>query len=196
MTRSRSFTAEERAAWAPLGALLELLPRQLDAQLLRDDDLTHFDYFTLSMLALTPGRRLRMSALATMSHATLPRMSHAVTRLEKRGYVRREAAADDARATDVVLTFAGRRAVIRATPGHVSNVREHVLDALEPEQLDQLRDIAHAILTRLDPDQRMWVAQAVTEDDATARGSIRAVRGHPVGNDGAARGVGRASTSL
>ena len=159
MTRSRSFTPEERAAWAPLGALLELLPRQLDAQLLRDDDLTHFDYFTLSMLALTPGRRLRMSALATMSHATLPRMSHAVTRLEKRGYVRRETAADDARATDVVLTFAGRRAVIRATPGHVSNVREHVLDALEPEQLDQLRDIAHAILTRLHPDQRTWVAQ-------------------------------------
>lgn len=155
MSRSRSFTAEEREAWAPLAALLELLPRQLDAQLIRDDELTHFDYFTLSILALTPEHVVRMSTLAAMSHSTLPRMSHAVTRLEKRGYVRREAASDDARATDVVLTPSGRRTVIQATPGHVANVREYVLDALDPDQLAQLRDIAQAILARLDPDGRM-----------------------------------------
>ncbi len=155
MSRTRSFTDEERDAWAPLAALLELLPRRLDAQLQRDDDLTHFDYFTLSILALAPGHAVRMSALASMSHATLPRMSQAVTRLQGRGYVRRERAADDARATDVALTHTGRRAVIGATPGHVRNVRDNVLDALSAEQLAQLAEIAGAILARLDPDDRL-----------------------------------------
>src|SRR5690606_9346502 len=101
MTRSRSFTSEERRTWAPLTAVLELLPRQLDAQLLRDAELTHFDYMTLSLLALAEGRRLRMSTLASGVNATLSRLSHAVSRLEVRGYVRREQAPDDARATDV-----------------------------------------------------------------------------------------------
>lgn len=155
MVRSRSFTPQERATWVPVAAVLELLPSRLDAQLQRDDQLTHFDYFVLSILALSEGRVVRMSALASMSNATLPRLSHVVTRLEQRGFVRRRRAVDDARATDVELTGAGRRKVIHATPGHVANVRELVLDALSAEQLVQLRDIAQAVLERLDPEHRM-----------------------------------------
>ncbi len=155
MARPRSFTPDERRAWSPLAALLELLPRQLDAQLQRDDDLTHFDYFVLSVLSFAPGHLMRMSRLAAAASATLPRLSHAVTRLERRGLVRRVPAVDDARATDVALSAEGRRAVIRATPGHVDNVREHVLDALSPQQQAQLAQIAQAILERLDPEQRI-----------------------------------------
>ena len=62
MSTSRSFTDEERRTWAPLTAVLELLPSRIDAQLLRDAGLTHFDYATLSMLALADGRRMRMIA--------------------------------------------------------------------------------------------------------------------------------------
>lgn len=159
MSRSRSFTPEERRTWAPLTAVLELLPRQLDAQLLQDARLTHFDYMTLSLLALADGRRLRMSTLASGVNATLSRLSHAISRLELRGYVRREQAADDARATDVILTAEGRRTVIRATPEHVANVREFVLDALTAEQREQLRGITQAVLSRLDPDQRMLASR-------------------------------------
>ena len=59
MHRTRSFTAEERATWVPLVAVLELLPKQLDTQLKRDEQLSHFDYFVLSLLALSDGRTLR-----------------------------------------------------------------------------------------------------------------------------------------
>lgn len=159
MSTSRSFTPEERRTWAPLTAVLELLPRQLDAQLLRDAALTHFDYGTLSLLALAEGRRMRMSALASGVNATLSRLSHAISRLEARGYVRREPALDDARAIDVHLTAEGRRTVIRATPDHVTNVREFVLDALDAEQREQLRAITRAILGRLDPEQRMLASR-------------------------------------
>jgi hypothetical protein len=36
--------------------------------------------------------------------------------------------------------------------GHVATVRQHVIDALTPEQVTQLKDITDAILSRLDPD--------------------------------------------
>lgn len=165
MTRPRSLTPEERATWVPVVAMLELLPKRLDAQLLRDEELTHFDYFALSVLALSPDHALRMSALASAVNATLPRLSHVVTRLEQRGFVRRQAAPDDARATDVVLTGDGRRKVIHATPGHVENVRRHVLDALTPEQSGQLREIARAILGRLDPEGRMTAGAPMSAED-------------------------------
>lgn len=169
MTRSRSFTPEERSTWVPLVAVLELLPKQLDAQLQADEALTHFDYFVLSLLALADGHTQRMSSLASASNASLPRLSHVVTRLEQRGYVSRRAAPDDARATDVTLTSEGRRKVLHATPAHVENVRHHVLDALTPEQLTQLRDIAQAILRRLDPAGRM-LATVIGNEEAPPSG--------------------------
>ena len=168
MHRTRSFTAEERATWVPLVAVLELLPKQLDTQLKRDEQLSHFDYFVLSLLALSDGRTLRMRTLAIESNATLPRLSHVVSRLEERGFVRRLPAPEDARATDVELTSAGRRKVIAATPGHVANVRSFVLDALSPTQQALLREIAEIILDRLDPTQSLAAhARHVPVDSST-----------------------------
>lgn len=152
MSRSRSFTADEQATWAPMAALMELLPRRIDAQLLRDDDLTHFDYFTMAVLTRAEDHALRMSELATLTNATRPRLSHVIARLEKRGYVARTKAPDDARGTEVRLTHEGRRKAIAATPGHVENVRDAVLDALTPQQRDELRQIAYRVLERLDPE--------------------------------------------
>lgn|SRR5690606_20036820 len=159
MSTPRSFTDEERRTWAPLTAVLELLPRQIDAQLLRDENLTHFDYATLSMLALADGRRMRMTALATGVNATLSRLSHAISRLEQRGLVQRERTPEDARATTVQLTPDGRRKVIGATPEHVRTVRSFVFDALDDEQREQLHAITVALLARLDPDQRMLASR-------------------------------------
>ncbi|HTN55382.1 MAG TPA: MarR family transcriptional regulator [Microbacterium sp.] len=159
MSTPRSFTDEERRTWAPLTAVLELLPRQIDAQLLRDENLTHFDYATLSMLALADGRRMRMTALATGVNATLSRLSHAISRLEQRGLVQRERTPEDARATTVQLTPDGRRKVIGATPEHVRTVRSFVFDALDDEQREQLHAITVALLARLDPDRRMLASR-------------------------------------
>ncbi len=159
MGTSRSFTDEERRTWAPLTAVLELLPSRVDAQLMRDEGLTHFDYATLSMLALADDRRMRMSELATGVNATLSRLSHAISRLEARGLVRRAPTPGDARATTVELTPDGRRKVIGATPQHVRTVRELVFDALDDEQRHQLHEITVALLSRLDPDQRMLASR-------------------------------------
>jgi len=144
-------TEKQLAAWVRLAAVVELLPGVLDSQLRRDADLSHFEYFVLAMLSEAPQRTLQMTSLAARTNATLPRLSHVVRRLEERGYVERFPCPDDGRATNARLTKAGWNKVVATAPGHVENVRQHVIDVLTPEQIEQLRQIADAILTRVDP---------------------------------------------
>lgn len=146
---------EELAAWVGLVAVVELLPGVLDSQLRRDSDLAHFEYFVLAMLSEAPERTLRMTALAQRTNATLPRLSHVVRRLEERGLVERSPSPEDRRATNARLTDGGWEAIAAAAPGHVENVRRHVIDALTREQVQQLRDIAGTLLGQLDPEGLM-----------------------------------------
>lgn len=146
---------DERAAWLRLVAVVELLPGVLDAQLRRDSALSHFDYFVLSMLSEAPERTLRMTGLAHRTSATLPRLSHAVQRLEARGLVERFPCPQDRRATNARLMASGWDTVVAAAPGHVGAVRDNVIDPLSREQLAQLTAIGDALLARIDPDGRM-----------------------------------------
>jgi DNA-binding MarR family transcriptional regulator len=156
---------DELTAWIRLVGVVELLPGVLDTQLRRDAGLSHFEYFVLAMLSESPQRTLRMTALAARTNATLPRLSHVVRRLEDRGLVERSACPQDARATNARLTEAGWQKLRDTAPGHVATVREHVIDALSPEQVEQLSGIAAAILQRLDPDGALS-----THAGAAARG--------------------------
>jgi DNA-binding MarR family transcriptional regulator len=146
---------EQLDAWVKLVAVVELLPGVLDSQLRRDAGLTHFEYFVLAMLSAACDRTLRMTTLAQRTNATLPRLSHVVRRLEDRDLVERFPCPEDGRATNARLTDTGWAELVAAAPGHVANVRHHVIDALSPSQLHQLREIADALLTRLDPEGRM-----------------------------------------
>lgn len=148
---ARWLDEEELATWVRLVAMVELLPGALDAQLRRDAQLTHFEYLVLAMLSEAEGRTLRMTALARRTNATLPRLSHVVKRLEQRGLVTRMTCPDDRRATDVHLREEGWDKLVATAPGHVERVRSVVFDALEPEQVTQLRAITEAVLSRLDP---------------------------------------------
>lgn len=158
MAEPRWLTDDERSAWLHLAAVLELLPGALDAQLLGDDDLTHFEYFSLASLSEEPERTLRITALADMTNATLPRISRVLTGLEKKGLVIRSTCKEDRRAKNVTLTEAGWAAVVRAAPRHVENVRRLVFDQLTSEQAAQLSSIAEALLGQLDPEGRMFTS--------------------------------------
>ena len=146
---------DERAAWVRLAAVVELLPGALEAQLKRDADLTHFEYWVLAMLSEAPERTLRMTALASRTSATLSRLSHVVTRLEGRGLLERFPCPEDRRATNARLTEAGWELVVASAPGHLDTVREYVVDALTPKQIAALATITGAILDRLDPEHHV-----------------------------------------
>ena len=155
MTDTRWLTAEQLSAWKKLIAVVELLPGALESQLQRDSGLSHFEYFTLAMLSEAPDRTLRMTTLATHTNATLARLSHVVSRLEKRGLVRREPCAEDRRATNAVLTPVGWTTVVAAAPGHVGTVRETVIDPLTAADVADLDRIMGRILDVLDPSHVM-----------------------------------------
>lgn len=148
----RWLTPDEHDAWIPLAGLLTKLPAALDAQLQRDAGLSQFEYMVLAGLSEAPGRTLRMSQLADLANGSLSRLSHVVTRLERRGWVRREACPGDGRYTNAVLTEEGWAKVAATAPGHVETVRTLVIDAIRPEQIGQLRDIARRIMRRVAPD--------------------------------------------
>jgi len=140
---------DERATWLALAGVLEMLPGTLDGQLQRDAGLTFFEYMVLAMLSEQPDRTLRMSRLAAVTNGSLSRLSHVASRLEKQGYLRRVASAQDRRATDAVLTDDGWDKVVAAAPGHVDAVRQNVIDVLSAEQLAQLTAIGEAIVGQL-----------------------------------------------
>mgnify|MGYP003817598813 FL=1 len=153
---------DERAMWVRLASVVELLPGALETQLKRDSDLSHFEYWVLSMLSEAPDHTLRMTQLAASTSATLSRLSHVVKRLEDRDLVTRFTCEDDRRATRTQLTEAGWHKVVEAAPGHVQAVRDLVIDPLTPRQIAQLEAIADLVLRQINPDAAEAAAR-VTE---------------------------------
>jgi DNA-binding MarR family transcriptional regulator len=137
---------QQQAAWRPLVALLLRLPAVLDAQLQKDAGVTHFDYLVLSGLSEAPNRTLRMSELAATASSSMSRLSHVVSRLEARGWVRREPCPGDGRFINAVLTDEGMVKVKATAPGHVTAVRELLVDTLTPEEFAQLGALSAKIL--------------------------------------------------
>jgi len=154
MTATRWLTADQLRAWKKLVAVVEILPGVLDSQLQHDADLTHFEYFTMAMLSEAPERTLRMTSLASATNSTLPRLSHVVSRLEKRGYVDRAPCAEDRRATNATLTEEGWQKVVATAPGHVDTVRENVIEPLSATDVADLDRIMGTLLRTLDPENR------------------------------------------
>jgi DNA-binding MarR family transcriptional regulator len=140
----------EQHAWRQLAAVVLKLPSELEAQLQHDAGMTHFEYWVIALLSEAPDRTLRMSQLASQANASLSRLSHVVSRLEKRGWVTRRPCPDDARATLALLTDAGWLQVSAAAPGHVATVRRLVFDGLDPDDVGHLARLCAAILDRID----------------------------------------------
>ena len=148
----RWLTAEEMEAWLALAAVVIKLPAALDAQLQRDAGITHFQYLVLANLSEAPGRTRRMSELAELTNGSLSRLSHVMSRLEERGWVRREPCQENGRYTNAILTCEGWDKVVATAPGHVETVRQLVIDALSATQRRQLRDIGRRVLARVEAD--------------------------------------------
>ncbi len=150
MDEPRWLDDDEQAAWRRLAAVVLKLPSELDQQLQRDAGMSHFEYWVVALLSEAPDHRLRLSHLAERANSSLSRLSHVVTRLEKRGWVVRERCAEDARATFAVLTPEGLATVVEAAPGHVDTVRRFVFDGLDARDVQDLARVCGAIVDQLD----------------------------------------------
>lgn len=147
---TRWLNEDELRAWLKLAGVMLKLSPTLDSQLQRDSDLTHFDYLCLAMLSEEKDRTLRMSGLAGRVNASLSRLSHVVSKLEKRGLVQRSPCEESRRVTMASLTEEGWRVLVKAAPGHVETVRALVFDGLSPDDVAALERIAGHIVERIE----------------------------------------------
>jgi DNA-binding MarR family transcriptional regulator len=152
---------EELEAWMSLTAVLMTLPGAIDVQLKRDAGLNFFEYSILAGLSRAPGRARQLTALAHLASGSLSRVSHAVTRLEQQGWVRRRACCGEVRAVEAVLTDAGMAKLTEAAPDHVHEARRLVVDVLSPTQLDQLRRICRKLVSSASPPTLRFLDEAV-----------------------------------
>jgi DNA-binding MarR family transcriptional regulator len=144
---------DEDRAVARLQAVLELLPSALDREL-ATTGLTAFELRVLSALHGADLGRLRLSALAARTHATLPRLSRVVTGLETAGFVTRVACEEDGRATNALLTDAGVRVYQESRPRQIEGARRLILDGLDGPGVERLSAALEGLLGNLDPPRR------------------------------------------
>jgi DNA-binding MarR family transcriptional regulator len=146
---TRWLTDDEQKAWRAFIGATQLLFDELDRELQRDAGMPHGYYEILVKLSETPGRTLRMSQLAEQSLSSPSRLSHAVARMEKAGWVTRRRCPTDRRGLLATLTDEGFRVLEAAAPGHVAAVRQYLLDPLSAEQVEKLREISTAVFNRV-----------------------------------------------
>ncbi|MFF2364934.1 MarR family winged helix-turn-helix transcriptional regulator [Streptomyces sp. NPDC058122] len=147
----RWLTDEEQRIWRAYMHATTLLEDHLDRQLQRDAGMPHIYYGLLVQLGEAPDRRLRMTELAMNAKITRSRLSHAVARLEKNGWVRREDCPSDKRGQFAVLTDEGYEVLRRTAPGHVAAVRQALFDRLGPDQRKALGEAMRIIAEGLQP---------------------------------------------
>lgn len=148
---TRWLTEEEQRVWRAYLSMTQTIRKATTRQLAQDSDLPHTYYEILVHLSEAPGRTLRMSELAAATEGTQSQLSHAVNRLEERGWVQRRRCETDGRGLNAVLTDEGFAALAEAAPGHVECVRSVLFDGLTPEQQQQLRSVAEAVVAHNTP---------------------------------------------
>ncbi|OEJ26443.1 MarR family transcriptional regulator [Streptomyces agglomeratus] len=150
-TAPRWLSEQEQRTWRAYLQATTLLEDHLDRQLQRDAGMPHVYYGLLVQLSQAPQRRLRMTELARVAKITRSRLSHAVARLERNGWVRREDCPSDRRGQNAVLTDEGYAVLKQTAPGHVATVRQAMFDRLTPEQVGQLGEIMRVMAEGLQP---------------------------------------------
>ncbi len=106
--------------------------------------MSHFEFGVMASLSRQPGRRLQLKHLAVMANGSLSRLSHVISRLERRGWVRRASGAKG-RATHAELTDEGYAKLLEVGPIHFREVRRLVFDVLTPEEVKALEQVTSRI---------------------------------------------------
>jgi len=131
----------QQHVWQSYLKMNQDLYARLEQELLRDSGLSASDYMVLHPLSQAPDGLLRAREICAEIGWDRSRLSHHISRMEKRGLVTREECVEDGRGLMVRLTAAGRLAIDGAAPQHVANVRRYVFDLLSKEELETLSSV-------------------------------------------------------
>jgi len=149
MTEPRWLDDRQQHVWQAYLHMNQHLFATLEERLLRESGLSGADYKVLVPLSETRGGVLRARELCTEIGWDRSRLSHHVTRMEKRGLVVREECSEDSRGLMVRLTRVGRRAIERAAPGHAASAHRYFFDLISPDELETLAVVFDRVLDNL-----------------------------------------------
>ena len=142
-------SAQEEHLWRAWTQLNVELSATLQREMQNDAKLSLSDYEVLVHLTDSPEGRVRVNDLARLLQWERSRVSHHLTRMERRGLVERRECAEDGRGAFIAVTKAGRTANEQAAPGHVAAVRRLVFDALDENDVSCLSQVVDKMLSRL-----------------------------------------------
>ncbi|MGQ5597284.1 MarR family winged helix-turn-helix transcriptional regulator [Streptomyces sp. ESR1.13] len=150
MTKDRDLQPAEWELWGAWTRAQWLLTQELDRALQHDFGISKAEFSVLMTLWRAAGRELRVGELSESLGWDKSRVSHQLTRMEKRGFVTRTESGARGRRTGIKLTAEGRSTVQSAVTGHAGNIRRHFLDTLTPQQADAIRAWSEQTIERIE----------------------------------------------
>lgn len=138
-------TEEQQRIWRAWLLGVARIDDYLDADL-RSRGLDMGEYEILVVLSEADDRRMRMSELADLVHQSRSRLTHAISRMERDGYVTRTPAPEDRRGVIAHLTDKGFALLEQAAPSHVRAVRRIFVDVVRPQDFEALGRAMQAVL--------------------------------------------------
>ena len=147
MDDTRWLDDEEMRIWRGFVEARGRVIHELDQALKLNADMTHDDYEVLVLLSEAPDQRMRMTELSQRLIHSQSRLTQRVDRLVKRGWVCREQCPEDRRGVHAVLTAEGMTQIETAAPDHVRDVREFLIDLIEPGERQIVADVLERVAT-------------------------------------------------
>lgn len=145
MAETRWLDAKQQRAWRSYIDGSTRLSELLERDMREKHGLSISEYEILVRLSEAPDRRLRMAELAANATQSRSRLSHAISRLEADGLVRRESCASDRRGIFAILTDDGMAKLVAAAPDHVTLVRDLLIDVVDGDDLEAVGRAFHAV---------------------------------------------------
>ena len=139
----------EMSAWLAYIETQGDLTTALEVDLL-PTGLTLGDYQVFVYLSNAGDHSMRMCDLATMLQLSPSGLTRRLDGLVNAGWVERRNSRADRRVMLAVLTDAGHRKLEQAALPHLASVRRHIIDLLDPTELDAMTRIFGKIRDALD----------------------------------------------
>lgn len=148
-SETRWLDADQQQNWRAFIVGSTLLMDTLDRELRQAHGVSLAEYEILVRLSESPDRRLRMAQIADSMQHSRSRVTHTVSRMEKAGLIRREAATCDKRGVDAVMTTEGWELLKAAAHTHVTGVRAHFVDVADPGDYVAMGRLMNAVSDHL-----------------------------------------------
>lgn len=151
MSEVSEVSEEEWDVWRAFVRMRRQLDLALERQLQHDADISMPEFEILLTLFELPDKKLRTRELGAALGWEKSRLSHQVTRMERRGLVERSDCDTDARGTWITITPDGSRAVLGAMREHATSIRRYFFDVLGDDDKTVLADVSARVLGAITP---------------------------------------------